>query len=60
MNRFIPDPLEQAGEILEMLETNGLDVADSIEPEDIVGNIDPEKPVSVNFRTVADAFKGTL
>ena len=57
--QFIPEPEDQAEEILELLRDHGFDV-DGVEPEDIVPTIDSEKPVSVNLRTVADGLKGTL
>lgn len=57
--QFIPEPEDQAEEILELLRDHGFDV-DGIDPVDIVQTIDSEKPVSVNLRTVADGLKGTL
>lgn len=57
--QFIPEPEEQAEEILELLQANGFDI-EGVEPDDLVPNIDPEKPVSVNLGTVAEAFEGTL
>lgn len=59
-NRFIPDPEEQAEEILRLLRDHGFDVAEEVTVEDLVPNIDPDKPVSVNLDTVAEAFEGTL
>lgn len=59
-NQFIPDPEEQAEEILRLLRSNGFDVDPSIEPEDLTASIDPDKPVSVNLKTVAEGFEGTL
>lgn len=60
-NSVVPPPEEQAAEILEILrDRENIDVSPDIAPADIVDNIDPEKPVSVNLRTVAEAFEGTL
>lgn len=60
MNDVIPNPEDQAAEILEILREEGFNVDPNIAPEDIVDNIDPDKPVSVNLGTVAEAFEGTL
>jgi len=59
VNQFIPGAEEQAEEILELLQSNGFDIT-GVEPEDLVPNIDEDKPVSVNLETVAEGFEGTL
>lgn len=59
-NQFIPDEHEQAQEILEILRDNDFDIDPAIEPDDIVDTIDPDDPVSVNLKRVAEGFEGTL
>lgn len=58
-NQFIPEPEDQAEEILELLQAN-FDLAEGITVEDIEPNVDPEKPVSVNLRAVREALENAL
>lgn len=59
-NQFIPDPMAQAEHILELLHENDFTIDPAITPRDIVDTIDPEEPVSVNLKRVAEGFEGTL
>ena len=54
-NPLIPDPEEQAEEILDLLHEH-FDVSSDIEPEHLLELIDPEKQTWQNFRTVADSL----
>lgn len=56
-NRFIPDPEEQVDEILDLLEEHGADVPrDLIDRDELIEVIDPDKPVSLNLRPVAEVI----
>lgn len=57
-SEFVPPPDEQAEEIIaELRALEGFDLAADIAPADIVDNIDPDKPTSVNLRRVREALE---
>lgn len=58
MNQFISPADEQAEEIVEMLEDNGLAEPGELDVDEIEQGIDPDKPVSVNFKEIADGLNG--
>lgn len=58
MNEFIPPVDEQAADILGDLRAEpDVDVPPDLTAGDIEKAIDPDAPVSVNFKTVLDAIR---
>lgn len=59
MSAFVPPADEQAEEILSDLRSDPrVTVPDGVTVDDIEKTIDPEKPVSVNFKTVLEGLRG--
>lgn len=55
-NPFIPDPHNQAKEILSMIRQLGFNPDDEVEPDDLLPVIDHQEPTWDNFKTVIDDY----